>query len=213
MRETKSVYERVRRLRKKRGTFFALGLAACLCLAAGCSDENTPAPPETTLESEQPSETEQATEILVAETEKFSRISVPVEEPTEPYFHMNGDRLSAFEQPDRVTVIPAFREEMGYTPLQVTPELADKLVGYINDLELEGYDREQSQFELPAGGGNYIRLYYGEEMVEFHETTQYIIRFKGAGDTEYRYFISRNADAYRALADEMINIQAGMDFE
>lgn len=200
-------------MRKKQVGLLVLGLAACLCIVAGCSDENTPAPPETTWESEQPSETEQATEILVADTESFSRISVPVEEPTEPYFHMNGDRLPTFEQPDRVTVIPAFREEMGCTPLQVTPELADKLVGYINDLELEGYDHEQSQFELPDGGGNYIRLYYGEEMVEFHETVQYIIRFKGTGDTEYRYFISRNTDAYQALADEMINIQASMDFK
>lgn len=190
----------------------ALGLAACLFLAAGCADENTPAPPETTRESEQPSETEQASEIFVAETESFSRISVSAEEPTKPYFHMNGDRLPVFEQPDRVTVIPAIREQMGYTPLQVTPDLADKLVRYINDLEMEGYDREQSQFEMPTGGGTYVRLYYGEKMVEFHDTAQYIICFKGAGDAEYRYFISRNTDAYRALADELINIQAGMDF-
>lgn len=190
-------------MRKNRGVFCALGLSACLCLAAGCAGENTPAPPETTRESAQTS---------AAETERFSRASVPAEEPVEPFFHLNGDRLYTFKQPDRVTVIPVFREQMGDPPRQMEPETADRLVRALNDLELEGYNPSQSRFEWPSGGGTCVRLFYGEEAVEFHITTQQIIGFKGTGDREYRYFLTYNADTYQELEKELINIQAGMDF-
>lgn len=140
--------------------------------------------------------------LLSAVTEPYSGESVlPVEleteTETEPYFHLNSDRIEPLETPDRVTVIAEFREQMGETPSTASAEQASAIVRKINALELTGYDLEQSRFPQLAGGGYLVRLYYGDQVVTFNFGTDWSISVQYPDDPQKRWFMdnSGNFDA------------------
>lgn len=134
---------------------------------------------------------------LSAVTEPYSgEISSvpPGDTRPEPYLYPNGDRIEPLETPDRITVIAEFREQMGDTPVPVPSQKIPALVRQINALELEGYDREQSTFTWPAGGGYLVCLYYGDQVVTFNLEMDWMISVQYPDDPQARWFMDKSGN-------------------
>lgn len=141
---------------------------------------------------------EPATEpVLSAVTEPYSG-EIPSVPPgdtmPETYLHRNGDRIDPLEQPDHITVIAEFREQMGDPPIPVPSEQIPAIVRQINALELEGYDLAQSRFMQPCGGGYLMRLYYGDQVVTFNFGTDWMISVRYPNDPQARWFMNQSAN-------------------
>lgn len=138
-----------------------------------------------------------------AVTEPYSGEAPSVELPqeTEPYFAWNQRTVSPLEMPDRATVIPSFREQMGDTPREVPRDQLDSLIRQINALDLHGYDRNLSRLMLPAGSDYRVRLYYREQVVTFAFCTGEFITVQFPEDEKADWFAdqSGNFDALLGL--------------
>lgn len=152
-------------------------------------------------------------QILSAVTEPYSGeipSIVPGDSMPETYFHRNGDSVEPLENPNRITVISEFREQMGDTPIPVSDRQVTAIVQQINMLQLEGYDPDQSQFIRPAGGGYLVRLYYGEQVVTFNFGTDWMISARFPDDAQERWFLDKSGN-FNALIQRLypVLLQSG----